>query len=54
MSRLLFIGGLLLIMVWAIGFFWFHISGIIHILPAIAILALAARLFYNKSFMPKY
>jgi hypothetical protein len=51
MSKLLFNGGLLLIIVWGIGFFGFHAKGLIHILPALAIVALLIRLFYNKSLM---
>ncbi len=51
MSKILFTGGLILIIAWAIGFFGFHVSGIIHILPAIAIFALLIRLLYNKSIM---
>jgi len=49
MSKVLFNGSIILILIWAIGFFGLHKSGIIHILPAIAILALIIRLFYNKS-----
>jgi low affinity Fe/Cu permease len=49
MSKILFIGGFVLIIVWAIGFFGFHKSGIIHILPAIAIIGFIIRLLYNKS-----
>jgi hypothetical protein len=51
MSRALFFGGLLMIIVWTIGYFEFHASGAIHILLAIAIVALTLRLFYNKSLM---
>jgi len=36
----LLIDGLAIIKVWAIGFFGLHLSGIIHILPVIAILTL--------------
>jgi hypothetical protein len=53
MSKTLFIGGLILIIAWAIGFIGFHVSGFIHILPAIAIAALMIRLLYNKSIMQK-
>jgi len=37
--------------VWAIEYLGLRVSGIIYILPAIAILALLIRLFYNKSVM---
>jgi hypothetical protein len=51
MSDLLFIDGLVLIKVWALGFFVFHFSGIIHILPVIASYAFFLRFFYNRSLM---
>jgi hypothetical protein len=51
MSKTLFISSIILILVWAILFIGFHVSGIIHILPAIAIFALTIRLFYNKALM---
>jgi hypothetical protein len=53
MSNILLIGGFILIKVWAIGFFGFHISGIIHILPVIVIFALLIKLFYKKSLFRK-
>ncbi len=49
MSNLLLIEVLLLIKVWALGFFAFHFSGIIHILPAIALFAFVIRFLYNKT-----
>ncbi|MGA1977076.1 MAG: lmo0937 family membrane protein [Bacteroidales bacterium] len=49
MSKIFFIGGFILIIAWAIGFFGFHKSGIIHILPVIAIIGFIIRLIYNKS-----
>lgn len=53
MSNILLISGLILIKIWAIGFFGFHLSGIIHILPVIAFLAFLAFLilFYKKSLL---
>jgi hypothetical protein len=53
MSKALIFDGLVLIKVWAIGFFGTNINGIIHILPAIAILVLLTWFFYLKSFIPK-
>jgi hypothetical protein len=50
MSKLIFIDGLALIKVWAAGFFGFHIGGIIHILPAIAIFAFVIS-FLNKKLL---
>ncbi|MGD0756007.1 MAG: hypothetical protein ABR927_13220 [Bacteroidales bacterium] len=52
MSNLLLIDGLVLIKVWALGFFVFHFSGIIHILPAIAFFAFFLRFFYKRSLVP--
>jgi len=49
MSDLLFIDGLFLLKIWAIGFFAFHFSGIIHILPIIASFAFLVRFLYNRS-----
>jgi hypothetical protein len=50
MSKLILIDGLVLIKVWAAGFFGFHIGGIIHILPAIAIFAFLLS-FLNSKFL---
>jgi hypothetical protein len=49
MTNLLFIDGLALIKVWVIGFFVFHLNGIIHILPLISSLAFLLRFLYNRS-----
>jgi hypothetical protein len=49
MSKTLFIGSFFLFFIWTIGFFVFHKGGIIHILPAIAIVTLLFRLFYDKA-----
>jgi hypothetical protein len=51
MSKLLFIDGLTLIKLWAVGFLEFHISGIIHKLTAIATFALLPSLLLNKLLM---
>jgi len=48
MSKTLFIGSIILIMVWAMEFFVFHKGGIIHILPAIAVVILIFRLLNDK------
>jgi len=49
MSNLLFIDGLFLIKIWALGFFGFHFNGIIHLLPVIASFAFILRFLYNRS-----
>jgi|WetSurMetagenome_2_1015567.scaffolds.fasta_scaffold114436_1 hypothetical protein len=49
MSKILLIGGYMLIILWAIGFFLFHMSGWVHILPVIALIGFVFRLLYNKS-----
>jgi len=51
MSRVLLTGGYFLIIIWAIGFFLFHLGWSVHILLAIAIIAFIFRLLYNKSFV---
>jgi hypothetical protein len=48
-SKVLFFGGLILIAIWVIAFFGFNAGGFYHVLPAIAIIALLVRLFYNKA-----
>lgn len=50
-SKTLFFGSLILIIVWAIGFLGFHIHGAIHILPVIALFGLMTRIFYNNAMM---
>ena len=49
MSNLLLIDASVLIKTWAVAFFGFHVSGIIHILPVIALAAFLIRFFYNKT-----
>ena len=48
MSKLFFIDCFALIKIWAAGFFGFHISGLIHILPVVAFFALLVGIFNNK------
>jgi hypothetical protein len=48
MTASLYVDGLALIKVWAIGFFGFHISGIIHILLPIAVFAFLLRILSKK------
>jgi hypothetical protein len=49
MPKLFFIDCFALVKVWATGFFGFHISGLIHILPVVAIFALLLGILNNKS-----
>jgi hypothetical protein len=49
MSKLFFIDCLALIKIWATGFFGFHISGLIHVLPIIAVFALLLGVFNKRS-----
>lgn len=49
MSNHLLIDASVLIKTWAVAFFGFHFSGILHILPVIAVTALVIRFFYNKT-----
>ncbi len=44
MSNLLYTVALILVIFWALGFFAFHIGGIIHILLVIAIIAILFRI----------
>jgi hypothetical protein len=40
-----------LIKAWAVGFFILDISGLIHLLPAIAIFAFMVSLLYSRSYL---
>jgi hypothetical protein len=51
MAKLLFLDGFAIIKLWAVGFFGFHIGGLIHILPAIATFALLLGLLHSKLLM---
>jgi len=48
MGNLLYLIIIILIIAWAIGFLGFHASGIIHILPVIALIVLFFKI------IPKY
>ncbi len=44
MSNLLYLLAVILIIGWAVGFFTFHVGGIIHVLLVIAIIAVILRI----------
>jgi low affinity Fe/Cu permease len=48
MGNLLYIVAVILIIVWAIGFFAYSTGGIIHILLVIAIIAIIIRLLQGR------
>jgi hypothetical protein len=48
MQNLLYIGAVILIILWAIGFFAYSAGGIIHILLIIAIIAILLRIIQGK------
>jgi len=48
MTNYLIIDGLSLIKIWIVGFFVFHFTGIIHLLPVISSFAFLLRFFYNR------
>jgi hypothetical protein len=48
MGNLLYIIAVILIIGWAIGFIGFHAGGIIHVLLAIAVIAVIVRLLQGK------
>jgi hypothetical protein len=54
MSNILIIDGIALIKIWAVGFFVFHYTGIIHILLGIALLAFFIRFLYQKTLTPTF
>ncbi len=49
MGNLLYIIAVILLIGWAIGFFGFQAGGIIHVLLAIAVIAIIVRLLQGKS-----
>jgi hypothetical protein len=54
MSKLLFMDGFAMLKLWVVGFFGFHFTGIIHVLPAIAAFAfLLSFLRYKLSIQNK-
>lgn len=49
MGNLLYLVAVILIIGWAVGFFAFQASGIIHVLLAIALIAVILRVIRGKS-----
>ncbi len=49
MSSLLYTIAVILIILWAIGYFGYHTGGIIHLLLVIAIIAILLRVIRGKS-----
>jgi hypothetical protein len=48
MGNLLYLIALILIIGWAVGFFAFHVGGIIHILLVIALIAIILRVIQGQ------
>jgi hypothetical protein len=48
MSNLLYIIAVILIIGWILGFFAFHVGGIIHILLIIALIAIIVRIIQGR------
>jgi hypothetical protein len=49
MSNLLYLVAVILIIVWAIGFFAYSFGAIIHVLLVIAVIAIILRIIQGKS-----
>jgi hypothetical protein len=49
MSNLLYLLAVLLVIFWALGFFVYNTSGIIHILLVIAVIAILLRIISGKN-----
>ena len=49
MSNLLYTVAVILLILWAIGYFGYHTGGIVHILLVIAIIAILLRVIKGKS-----
>ncbi|MFZ4753036.1 MAG: lmo0937 family membrane protein [Chitinophagaceae bacterium] len=48
MKNTLYLIALILVIGWALGFFFFNAQGIIHLLLVIAVIALLIRLLYRE------
>lgn len=48
MSNLLYLIAVILVIGWALGFFAFHVGGIIHVLLVIAVIAIILRIIQGK------
>ncbi len=48
MRDILYIVAVILIIAWALGFFAFHVGGLIHILLVIAIIAVLVRIIQGR------
>ncbi len=48
MANLLYVVAVILVILWAIGLFSFHVGGIIHILLVFAIIAILLRLIKGQ------
>lgn len=51
MSNLLYIIAVILIIGWLVGFFAFHVGGIIHILLVIAVIAIIVRIIQGRKIL---
>jgi hypothetical protein len=51
MGNLLYIIAVILIIAWLLGFFAFHVGGIIHILLVIAIIAILLRIIQGRKIL---
>jgi len=48
MRDILYVVAVILIIAWALGFFAFHVGGLIHILLVIAIIAIIVRVIQGR------
>ena len=48
MNNLLYTIAVILVLIWAVGFFAYHTSGIIHLLLVIAMIAILLRIIRGK------
>jgi len=49
MSYLLYVIAVVLLIAWAVGFFAYHVGGIIHILLVLAVIAIIWRLLTGRT-----
>jgi hypothetical protein len=48
MGNLLYVVAVVLIIGWLVGFFAFHVGGVIHVLLVIAVIAIIARVIQGR------
>lgn len=53
MANLLYVIAAILIIGWAVGYFAFHVTGLIHVLPVVALIIFLRRVIRGKRAVTK-